>query len=249
MFRLGFMPKWVPKNELFGLTNAIRGGHKRFYALASEELSRKTVKPVDSRKTFLIDTYKHLMENSSMVLFVHYNNLSKTEDHHFRFKIKQTGGKLTKVRNNLFEVYLKNSHLPDPCGFVRRKEQNWKHPLLPLLKGPTATITYEDANPQQVAKLLKMLKLAQDKLLVIGAKVENQVLNAEKLNIFKTLPTKPEMQSQLVSVLQMLSGLGLVRTLESGSNALYLTLKSHQDNQNPKENVESDAAPKSKDSE
>lgn len=248
MLRLRFMPGWTPRNGVFGLRERIGAAHKRFYALASEQPSRKTVKPLDSRKTFLIDTYKHLMEKSSMVLFVHYNNLSKTEDHHFRFKIKQTGGKLTKVRNNLFEVYLRNSHLPDPCGFVRRKEQNWKHPLLPLLKGPTATITYEDTNPQQIARLLKTLQTAQDKLLVIGAKVENEVLDVEKINTSKTLPTKPEMQSQLVSVLQMLSGLGLVRTLEKGSNALYLTLKSHHDNQKPKEDVETSAHAESKES-
>ncbi|CAI4304602.1 AAC_HP2_G0006680.mRNA.1.CDS.1 [Saccharomyces cerevisiae] len=246
MLQLRFVPGWVPRNGFFGLKETIGTVHKRFYALASEQPSRKTVKPLDSRKTFLIDTYKHLMENSSMIFFVHYNNLSKTEDHHFRFKIKQTGGKLTKVRNNLFEVYLRNSHLPDPCGFVKRKEQNWKHPLLPLLKGPTATITYEDTNPQQVAKLLKVLQSAQDKLMVIGAKVENEVLNVEKINTFKTLPTKPEMQSQLVSVLQMLSGLGLVRTLENSSNALYLTLKSHNDNQKPKEDVESTTDAESK---
>ncbi|EHM99669.1 Mrpl11p [Saccharomyces cerevisiae x Saccharomyces kudriavzevii VIN7] len=241
MLRSRFIPKRVSRNGFFALTDTI-GVSNRFYALASEQVSRKTVKPLDSRKTFLVDTYKHLMENSSVVLFAHYNNLSKTEDHHFRFKIKQTGGTLTKVRNNLFEVYLKNSHLPDPCGFVKRKEQNRSHPLLPLLKGPTAAITYEDANPQQVAKLLKLLQSAQDKLLVIGAKVENQVLNVEKLNDFKSLPTKLEMQSQLAAVLQMLSGLGLVRTLESGSNALYLTLKSHHDNQKPKEDAENSSA-------
>ncbi|EJS44451.1 mrpl11p [Saccharomyces arboricola H-6] len=229
MFHFKFMPRWASKNGLFASVETT-SVHKRFYAVASEQLPRNTVKPLDSRKTFLIDAYKHLMENSSVVLFVHYNNLSKTEDHHFRSRIKQTGGKLTKIRNNLFEVYLRNSQLPDPCSFVKRKEQNRKHPLLPLLKGPTATIAYEDTNPQQVAKLLKLLQSAQDKLLVIGAKVENQVLNVEKLNDFKTLPTKPELQSQMVGILQMLSGLGLVRTLESGSNALYLTLKSHHDN-------------------
>ncbi|MCQ5137606.1 hypothetical protein NE628_15560, partial [Coprococcus eutactus] len=66
---------------------------------------------------------------------------------------------------------------------------------------------------------MKVLQSAQDKLMVIGAKVENEVLNVENINTFKTLPTKAEMQSQLVSVLQMLCGLGLVRTLENSSNA------------------------------
>lgn len=67
MLQLRFVPGWVPRNGFFGLKETIGTVHKRFYALASEQPSRKTVKPLDSRKTFLIDTYKHLMENSSMI--------------------------------------------------------------------------------------------------------------------------------------------------------------------------------------
>lgn len=205
----------------------------RSYAVSTHtsQDGRVTLKPADSRKTFLVDYYKHMMETSPVILFLHYNNLMKTEDHHYRSLIKQHGGKLTMLRNSLLSVYLKNSKAADPCAPISRKEQLRKHPLLPLLKGPTAAITFTETSPASVAKILKMLEKAQDKLIVVGAKVETEVYDVTQLNQFKTLPSKPELQAQLVGLLNVLGGAGLVRTLEAGSQTLYLTLSSHKENQ------------------
>lgn len=191
---------------------------------------RDTVKPIASRKTFLIDSYKQLMGSNPVILFVHYNNLMKNEDHHYRSQIKKAGGTLTVLRNNLFKVYLKNSASPDPCAPIKRREQNLSHPLLPLFKGPTAAICFPETDPQSVGKVLKLLAKAQDRLFVIGAKVETDIFDISQLSQFKDLPNKEGLQSQLLGLLHILSGAGLVRTLEAGSQTLYLTLQSHHDN-------------------
>lgn len=194
---------------------------------------RRTVKPLDSRKTFLIDSYKNLMETSPVMLFCHHNNLMKGENAHFREEINKVGGKLTILRNNLFQVYLRNSRKNDPAAPAKRSEQDWKHPLLPLFKGPTAAISFPETDPAKVKKVMKLLEKAQDKLFVIGAKVENDAYDLRQLDSFKDLPTKSQLQSELLGLLHVLSGAGLVQTLEAGSNMLYLTLKSHEDNINP----------------
>lgn len=203
----------------------------RLYSISQEEVfERGTLKPLDSRKTFLVDSYKHLMEANPVVVFLHYNNLLKHEDHHYRAQIKQLGGKLTVLRNNLFKVYLKNAHLSDPCVPIKSKDQNRTHPLLPLFKGPTAAITFQDTNPKDVANVLKLLERAQDKLFVVGAKVETESYDLAQLHQYKALPGKPALQGQLLGLLHTLSGAGLVKTLESASQSLYLTLSSHRDN-------------------
>lgn len=194
------------------------------------DAERVTAKPIDSRKTFLVDSYKHLMEKNSVVLFLHYNNLLKHEDHHYRSQIEQLGGKLTILRNNLFKLYLKNSHLEDPCAPVKSKNQSKRHPLLPLFKGPTAAIAFPETNPKDVANVLKLLEKAQDKLFVVGAKVETESYDLAQLNKYKLLPDKTALQGQLLGLLHTLSGAGLVKTLESASQSLYLTLSSHRDN-------------------
>lgn len=205
----------------------------KFHIRLASSASRVTSKPLQSRKTSLIDSYKRLMETNPVVLFAHHNNLLKQENNHFRSEIQKLGGKMTVVRNNLFQVYLKNSHLPDPCAPVKSTEQNKQHPLLPLFKGPTAAIAFDETDPAKVAKLLKLLERVADKLFVIGAKVETEIYDTEKLNHFKTLPSKPELQAQLMGLLHVLSGAGLVRTLEAGSQTLYMTLQSHHDNNTP----------------
>lgn len=205
----------------------VRHGLVRF---ASSQVIRNTLKSLHSRKTFLIDSYKHLMDSNSIVLFVHRNNLVKQETSHFRESIKQLGGNIMVLKTSLFQVYLRNSGKPDPAARVKRSQQNWKHPLLPLFKGPTAAITFHETDPTPVAKLMRLLEKNQDKMFVVGAKVETEVYDVQKLNEFKNLPSKQELQSQLASVLGLLSGAGLVKSLESGSQTLYLTLKSHRDN-------------------
>lgn len=195
---------------------------------------RETWKPIESRKTFLLDSYRHMMDNNSMVLFAHYNNLTKNEDHHFREQIKQAGGRLTRIRNNILKVCLKTLSQPDPCAYVRDRSSLHKHPLLPLLKGPTATISFKETDPEKVAKLFKLLRNAQDKLIIMGAQIDKDVYDFRKLDQFKSLPLKPVLQGQLVGLLQMLGGAGLVQVLDANKQHLYLTLKSHEENMKEK---------------
>ncbi|KAH3902106.1 mitochondrial 54S ribosomal protein uL10m SCDLUD_001919 [Saccharomycodes ludwigii] len=193
---------------------------------------RLTIKPLLSRKTLLVDTYKDLMDKSPLVLFAHYNNLNKTENKLFRDLIQKNNGKLTVLRNNLFKVYLKNSKFEDPCFKGNDKKKIFKnHPLLPLFKGPTCAISFTEVEPANVKALFTALKKHNDKLFIIGARLDNneQVLDLDKLNEFKELPNKSALQQQLLGLLHILSGAGLVNTLEmAGTKNLYLTLKSHE---------------------
>lgn len=137
------------------------------------------------------------------------------------------------MRNSLFQVYLRNAEKQDPASKVLFSEQNWKQPLLPLFKGPTALIAFSETDPSQVSKVMKLLEKAQDRLFVVGAKVEKDAYDLKQLNAFKALPNKAQLQSEILGILHVLSGAGLVQTLEASSNMLYLTLKSHEDNIDP----------------
>ncbi|KAG4409803.1 hypothetical protein JTP64_000441 [Candida tropicalis] len=72
---------------------------------------------------------------------------------------------------------------------------------------------------------MKVLKSANEKLLLLGAKVESEVMNLDQINEFKSLPTKETLQGQLVGLLSMAGGAGLVRTLSTPGSALYLNLE------------------------
>lgn len=186
----------------------------------SSSRARNTVKPIGSRKTFLIDKYKDLMERNSAVLFVHYNNLNQNEDRFYREQVRLTGGTLTKLRNSVFEVYLRNSNRPDPAARVYHKSRRSylrgrSHPLAPLLSGPTAAITYRDSDPRALAKLIRLLgPQSQDKLFLLGARIEGYVMHVDELKTYATLPTLSSLQAQLVATLESPAA-SITRSLET----------------------------------
>lgn len=203
---------------------------------AEEDVIPKNLKKDESRKTYLINRYKTLLQSSPIVLFAHHNNLIKTDENTFRNQVREAGGEFTVIRNNLLLAYLKAENEKYPSSIEAYKKTRFlDHPLKPLLVGPTAIITINENNPQIVAKILKTLKSANEKLFVVGARVENSVFDLAQVNSFKDLPTREDLHSQLAGMLTVLSGAGLVQTLQSASQHLYLTLKSHRKNNDPSE--------------
>lgn len=209
--------------------NVIASGSQ---TIIQDAASRITQKPITSKKTFLLDYYKHVMDTHPLVLFAHYNNLNKNENNMIRALCKDNSSTLTVLRNSIFKVYLRNSQRTDPASPVKSEEKSLlikNHPLNQYLKGPTCCIAFKELNPAALNNLFTVLKKHQDKLFVIGAKLDNESLDLEKILKIKDLPSKNVLQQQLLGVLHMLSGAGLVNTLEMASSKnLYLTLKSHE---------------------
>ncbi|ODV62763.1 mitochondrial 54S ribosomal protein uL10m ASCRUDRAFT_31882 [Ascoidea rubescens DSM 1968] len=236
---------------------AIINNHKKNLLIENKKVVRTTIKPIDSRKTFLIDFYKDILDNNSIILFLHHNNLTKTENFNLRSRFidilskdgKQEIGSFHIIRNKLFRVLLRNYYDNDPASIDAKSEEVEKldtekfnkfldneklvNKLLPILNGPTAVLTIKETNPMILKKLITILNSTNEKLILMAAKVENSIFDLDDINQFKNLPSKENLQSQLVGLLTILSGAGLVRTLEATTQSLYLHLKSHEDNINP----------------
>ncbi|CDK26950.1 unnamed protein product [Kuraishia capsulata CBS 1993] len=190
----------------------------------------------DGRKTFLINAYKHFFETNELILFVHWNNLLKEDEFRYRNAIKNAGGDLRMVRNKLLRVYLRAQDQENPASwdahkYIKRTKP--KHALEPLLKGPTAMILIKESDPEIVKKILKVLKPAREQLFVIGALVGKDVLDVTQIDKFKDLPTKSQLQSQLVGLLTMAGGAGVTKTLQAASQTLFLNLKEHEKTLDP----------------
>ncbi|KAI5957688.1 hypothetical protein KGF57_002954 [Candida theae] len=205
--------------------------HNEFTPTTQEHvtfLQRATEKPLFSRKTYLMDSYKHLNDTNQILLFVHHNNLNKAENKKIRQDLTKIGGgaKLTMLKNTLYQTYLKSSHENDPaCKGMTKKNKKRSHPLLPLFVGPTACISVSECEPSKVQQILKLLKSMNEKLIVVGAKVEKSFMNRLQIDEFKDLPNKQGLQGQLIGLLTMLGGVGLVRTLETPGHMVYLTME------------------------
>lgn len=118
------------------------------------------------------------------------------------------------------------------------KNKQVEHPLAPLLNGPTAIITIKKCDPPTVEQVLKVLKSMNEKLFLIGARVESSIYDTEQIGQFKDLPLKEQLQGQLAGLLSLLGGAGLIRTLESAGTHLYLTLDQRRKDIDPEEKKE-----------
>jgi large subunit ribosomal protein L10 len=180
-----------------------------------------------------------LFDKSEIVLFAHHNNLVKTETNNYRNEIKALGGELSVVRNSLLLSYLRAANEPHPASkeaYIKTKDI--KHPFAPLLVGPTAIITIPSLDPSVVKKIVKFTKSTNEKLFLVGARIDNKLFDLTEINAFKELPTKEQLHAQLAGLLTIMSGAGLVQTLQTASQHLYLTLDSHHKNIDPASKTE-----------
>lgn len=220
----------------------------RFYSTANPELSQKlidnfkqrsTAKSIHSKKTFLIDYYKYLNDTNEIILYVHHNNMNKAENKKLRSDLNKINAKLVVLRTSLYKVYLRSENETDPADKeISQKNKDVHHPAFPLLDGPTGVICIPSNDPTIVAQALKVLKSAQEKLILVGAKIEKSTFNIDQVDQFKDLPPKDQLQAQLAGLLTVLSGAGLVQTLSSNQNALYLSLKQSVLDRNDGKDVE-----------
>ncbi|QPG75424.1 hypothetical protein FOA43_002778 [Brettanomyces nanus] len=209
----------------------------------------KPVKPADSRKTYLMEIYQHFWETNEIVLFAHHNNLLSSDNEQIRKELHKISKDIQfrKLKSSIFRHYLRASNHEDPiskAAMRQVKRKKTRHPLEPLLKGPTALIMIKDLDPKAVKEVWRVLKAQKEKLFLMGGKVGQRYVDLDKIGEFKDLPSLPELRSQLVGLLSMSSGAGIVRALESAPTNLAMTLESRKNEMEKKEaDVKTDEIP------
>ncbi|KAK9465402.1 hypothetical protein V1512DRAFT_47675 [Lipomyces arxii] len=203
------------------IQNGLRGIQGRTFAT----IVRDTVKPVDSRKTYLMDRYSYLIKNKQVLVFVQHNNLMRQDSLGLRQQIQRAGGDLTILRLGVFKVALRNGQHDDPASKAAQKiGRKVRHPANRLLSGPTAVISFSSLDPTGLKSAIDVVERSQGRLLLLGAYIDARMFNKERLEYVKELKPMGELQSELAGVLEVLRGGGLVNTLSSVSTGLYLTM-------------------------
>lgn len=182
---------------------------------------RRTLKPLNSRKTLLIDLYKHNTETHPLIIYLHYKSLPKDVQAGLNTCASKSNASFTVIRNNLYKVYLSLAHMPDPCAKVKRKNRAMDHPLLPIFKGPSAAMFLKDMDPKQVKSILRYIDIhGEANLEVVGAKIGDElVVGSDKLKQFSLLPSLEGLHGQLLSVLTS-GASGLVNMLQTPARSL-----------------------------
>lgn len=197
---------------------------------STQSPSRDSFKALGSRKTYLVDTYVHLLRSSPVVLALHNSTLLKRDDNQLRQDIQKTGGQLTVVRSGLMRVALRGLGHADPASTeAHRLYARKTHPLSKFFKGPSAIVTLPSLEPSAVDKICAIIEKSGNKLVLLGGQVDGGALSRGQVEEFRKMPGLAELRAQLAGVLTVLGGAGLVQTLQASPQKLYLTLRQHSE--------------------
>ncbi|KAJ2731936.1 hypothetical protein H4R23_002956 [Coemansia sp. Cherry 401B] len=146
-------------------------------------------KPFNPRKQYLFSSYDTQFAQSPALLVLQHYNLSGGELLDLRRTLKEHGAHLMIVKSKMMKAVLRDTKYAN---------------LATVFTGPSAIVYWEGVE-DQVAAMRKTLEIVarQRKLLVMGAKFEDVLLNAEMVREFVNLPSIDQLRAQVVGVVEM----------------------------------------------
>ncbi|KAI8879625.1 hypothetical protein K501DRAFT_335967 [Backusella circina FSU 941] len=176
-----------------------------FRAYATQQ--KKTVHP--PRRTFLHNKYNDILQQNRVVFIFQHNNLTVKEFTALRQELgKLTApSKLTVLRAGVFNSVLRESKYAN---------------LEPLMNGPTCVLS---ANVEDTTVLKSAIDtLAKNKkMLLLGGKMDNVLLNQQDVMKVIELPSLDQLRSQVVGVIEA-PARKLLSTLKQPATELHSVL-------------------------
>lgn len=169
-------------------------------------------KEYTDEKLAAVETLKNGFLHSSAAFLVDYRGCNCLELTRVRGKLRQNNSQLQVVKNTIAVKALEQAD-----GFGKALE--------PLFKGPTAIIWTKGSDVSAPAKILTEFAKDHEKFQIKGAVVDGTVISASDVEALSKMPSKEELQAQLLGLLnaavaQVLRvinapGTSLVRVLEA----------------------------------
>ena len=123
--------------------------------------------------------------NDEIVVVAHYSGLTVEEISDFRAQLRKEGATFKVTKNTLTKMALKGT----------RYEQ-----ISDMFAGPTGVATSQD--PVAAAKIAHKFAKGNDKLIILGGALGEQILDASGIEALAKLPSLDEVRSKLVGLLQ-----------------------------------------------
>ena len=137
-----------------------------------------------AQKSEAIETLKGVFADAGAVVVTHYMGLTVAQLTDFRHRLRQEGATLQVVKNTLAQKALNGAGAEAAA----------------LFKGPVA-IAY-GPDPVSAAKVSTAYAKENDKLIVIGAMMGQQVLDAAGVDALAKLPSLDQLRAKILGVLQ-----------------------------------------------
>ena len=150
---------------------------------------KKVVHP--PKRTYLHNQYNDIINKNRVMFIFQHNNLTVKEFTQLRQELGQLAGvsKLTVLRSGVFASVLRETKFAN---------------LEPLVNGPTcvlATNVSDSEHPELMKKSVELLS-KNKKLLLLGGKLDNVLLNQADVLKVVDLPSIDQLRAQVVGVVE-----------------------------------------------
>lgn len=147
-------------------------------------LRRKKPMPT-AKKEQTIEELRKRLADSKYLFFTNYAGLTVEEITRLRTELRKDGSSYAVVKNSLFSIAAGDD--------LAKKFES-------VLAGPTGVI-FSPADPVSPAKALKQFNDDVKPLQVKAGYVDGQLLDAAQVNVLASLPSKAELQAQVLGLL------------------------------------------------
>lgn len=137
------------------------------------------------QKAQVITTLKHTLHESNAIVVAHYTGLTVSEMTLLRKRLKEKGASFTVTKNRLIKIALKDSSFAALDKFFQ---------------GPTAIAYSKD--PVSAAKGMVEFAKENEKLVIVGGALNDNIMNVEQVKSLAKLPSLDELRATLISLIQ-----------------------------------------------
>ena len=138
-----------------------------------------------NQKTELVASLHERFVDAGLVVVAHNQGLTVAEITDLRTKVRKAGASFKVTKNRLTRLALAGTKF---------------EPISNLFTGPT-TIAYSK-DPVAAAKVVVDFAKSNEKLVILGAGLGSNVLNAEGVKALATLPSLDELRGKILGMLQ-----------------------------------------------
>jgi len=135
-------------------------------------------------KQALVTTMHQVFKDTGVVVVAHNTGMVAAQSAELRKKVKEAGGKVRVVKNNLAKLALKDTEFAG---------------IIDLFKGPTVLAYSKD--PIAAAKAATAYAKTNDKYVIVGGAMGETVLDAKGVKALADLPSLDELRATIVGLL------------------------------------------------
>lgn len=164
-----------------------------------------------AQKHDLVSALNDQLSKSGAIVVAHYSGLSVAEMTDFRTKMREAGGSVKVAKNRLVKLAIQDT---DAEG------------MSDLFTGPTVLAYSED--PVSAPKVAVDFAKANEKLVILGGAMGNEMLDPSAVKSLASLPSLDELRGKLVGLLQAPAG-KIARVLNTPAGNLARVLQAYSD--------------------